>query len=252
MDKWVGKVALVTGASVGIGEATVEKLVEQGVKVVGIARRKEKLAELEKKHASKKGKFYGFQGDLTKEEDILNAFKWTKENVGPVSILVNNAAILPSGPLSSTPTKDWRYLLDLNVLALSIATREAITQMKANNIDGQIFHLNSVAGHKILNLEVIAFYTATKYAVTALAEALRLELGRNGSKTKITSISPGAVATEMRDTTLAKMAPEVQAEAKKSPSLDPADVANAIIFVLSTPKHVQIPELTIQAVGDMS
>lgn len=248
MERWVGKVAMVTGASSGIGKAISEKLVEAGVKVIGVARRQEQLENIAENLVSKKGKFYPLRGDVSKEEDILEAFKYTKKNVGPVSILINNAGLIRKSFISESSTRDWVEVFNVNVLASCIAAREAIKHMKESNIDGHIVYMNSIAGHRIPNLPKFNNYTASKYAITALSETLRLELSALGSKIKVTSLSPGNVGTEVLDNT--EMTEEQIDRLKKLPRLETEDVANATLFVLSTPKHVQIPELTIQPVGE--
>lgn len=151
-----------------------------------MARRSEKIEELAKTLSGEKGKLYAVKVDLRKEEDILAAFKWTKENVGPVHILVNNAGLTQHQELIDGETAKWKTVIDVNVLGLCIATREAIKQMKEHQIDGHIVHMNSVGGHKVINMPGMNVYFATKHAVTALTETLRLELNRIQSKIKVT------------------------------------------------------------------
>ncbi|XP_018565965.1 farnesol dehydrogenase-like [Anoplophora glabripennis] len=249
MDRWVGKVAIVTGASAGIGAAICEKLVENGLQVVGVARRKEKIEELSQKLIGKSGKLHAVKADLTKEEDILGAFEWVKDNLGPVHILVNNAGIVQFGNLTEGDTESWRQVLDLNVLGLCIATREAIKNMKENNVDGHIIHINSIAGHKVPNITSFSIYPASKFAVTALTESLRLELNSLESKIRITSISPGATETEFLETSNVDPNDAQLAKAFKT-VLRTEDIADAVVYVLSTPPHVQIHELTIKPVNE--
>jgi len=246
MDRWSSKVAVVTGASAGIGAATAEKLVEEGLQVVGLARRSERVEELSKKLAGKKGKLHALKVDVTKEEEILKAFKWVTNNLGPVHILVNNAGIGQYNTLIDGDTEKWRRVFDTNVLALCIATREAIKIMNANGIDGHIIHINSVAGHSVPNLPTVNVYPASKHAVTALTETLRQELNQIGSKIKITSVSPGVVATEFA--TAAKYV--IDESRKNRPKLLSEDVADSILYVLSTPPHVQVHELIIKPIGE--
>ncbi|KAJ8971428.1 hypothetical protein NQ317_018163 [Molorchus minor] len=244
MDRWVGKVAVVTGASGGIGAAIAEQLVEKGLKVVALARRKERLDELAKKLANKKGKLYPVKTDISKEEDIINAFKWVKENLGPVHILVNNAGIFKMGStLTDGDTETWRSTFDVNVLGLCIATREAVRDMKANNVDGHIIHINSVGGHSVPPIPGVNVYPASKYAVTALAETLRLELNSQKSRIKITSLSPGAVSTEIVGGVVDKLIKSM--EKHKELILDSQDIADAVVYVLSTPPHVQFGITTL-------
>ncbi|KAF5288873.1 hypothetical protein FQA39_LY03752 [Lamprigera yunnana] len=250
MDKWKGKIAVITGASSGIGAALTVTLLKEGLIVVGIARRKEKIQEL-----STSENLYAVKADVTKEEDILNAFKWIKDNVGPIHILVNSAGIARVTNLSEGNTDYWREVFDVNVVALCIATREAIKVMRENNIDGHIVHLNSIGGHKVLNLPQTNVLNASKHAVTALTEALRLELNAIQSKIKISSVSPGFTDTEIYETTaIASDRVHMLSDFKKilalTPMLNASDVIDAIIYILSTPSHVQVHELIIKPVGE--
>ncbi|VEN38155.1 unnamed protein product [Callosobruchus maculatus] len=197
MDRWAGKVAIVTGASSGIGEAIAERLVERGMKVVGVARRKERLDELAKRTSDKKGKFYPMQGDVSKEEDILRVFKWTRENLGPVDVLVNNAGIGCQSGVQDGKTEDWLQTINVNVVGLCMATREALKDMTEHKIDGHIFNINSVSGHRVTGLPKLEIYTASKHAVTALTESMRKQMAMQKLKIRFTSISPGLVDTEI-------------------------------------------------------
>ncbi|KAK4879339.1 hypothetical protein RN001_007485 [Aquatica leii] len=244
MNKWLGKVAVVTGASAGIGAAICEQLVESGLKVVGLARRKERVENLAKQLEGKNGKLYAFKADMTKEEDILSAFNWVTKNLGPIDVLINNVGIFKEHSFLDGSTKDWKDTFDTNVLSLCIATREAIKIMKQNKIDGHIVCINSIGGHKIPVSFPINVYGASKYAVTALAETLRVELNSIGSKIKISSVSPGAVKTEL----VASLPPEAIAAI---PFLEPADVANAVMYILNTPQHVQIHDILLRPVGQV-
>lgn len=151
-----------------------------------MARRKERLDSLANNLSGEKGQFFAFPADMTKEEDILRAFSWIKQNVGPVHILINNAGISKPIMFSDFKTDDAKAVLDLNVLSLTVATREALKIMKENKIKGHIININSVAGHSVLDYPGLGVYTASKYAVTALSEALSLEMKRSKLGTKVT------------------------------------------------------------------
>lgn len=153
--------------------------------MAGIARRKEKIEELAKKLEKGPGKLYAIQTDVTKEDDILKAFKWVKENLGPIHILINNAGVIKIDSLINGVTEHWRQTYETNILAINITTREAIKDMRANNVDGHIVHVNSIVGHSVPNVVGLNMYPSTKYAVTALTESVRQELAQMGSKIKI-------------------------------------------------------------------
>lgn len=185
MERWAGKLAVVTGASAGIGAAISEQLVRYGLQVVGFARRREKIDDLAKKLEGEKGKLYSCNVDMTIEEDIQKGFKWISDNIGPVSILINNAGCTANTNLLDGRTELWKKVMDTNVMGLCIATREATKIMRENSIDGHVIHINSVCGHMVPNYETINVYSASKYAVTALTETLRQDLNRIRSKIKI-------------------------------------------------------------------
>lgn len=151
-----------------------------------MARRKEKVEALANKLLGRRGTLYAVRTDMTNEKEILEAFEWTKKNVGPVHILVNNAGGAGFTSLTDGDTAIWKRTFDLNVLGLCIATREAIRDMHANSVDGHIIHINSVAGHYIQIYPEMNVYPASKYAVTALSQSLRHELNSFNNKIKIT------------------------------------------------------------------
>ncbi|KAJ3660781.1 hypothetical protein Zmor_005212 [Zophobas morio] len=250
MERWKGKVAIVTGASVGIGASIVEKLVEAGLQVVGLARRSEQVEENAKKLAGKSGKLHAFKADISKEEDILKAFKWVTENLGPLHILVNNAGVVQQTNLVEGDTEKWKKIFDTNVIGLSIATREAVKIMKENKIDGHIVHINSTLGHKIVYQPFSNVYPASKHAVTALTETLRQELNHVGLKIKISSVSPGVTASELAKTNNIVFDEKVQKARKNWVRLNVEDIANGVMYVLSTPPHVQVHELIIKPLGE--
>ncbi|KAF2895027.1 hypothetical protein ILUMI_11149 [Ignelater luminosus] len=250
LERWVGKVAVVTGASSGIGAAISEALVTAGLKVVGLARRKEKVEELAKKLSGKCGKLYAIETDVSKPQDIIKAFDWIKNKLGPIHVLINNAGVYKATNLTDGDIDQWKETFNINVLALCTTTREAIKDMKANNVNGQIIHINSVAGHKCPEIPNLNVYTASKYAVTALAETLRQELVSMDSKIKITSISPGTVKTGLVIAGGNSSDTDINRFFDAAPSLEPRDIADAVVYVLSTPPHVQIQELTVKPVGE--
>lgn len=153
---------------------------------MGLARRKDRVNALAEKLSDKTGKLYAYAVDITKEEDIVEAFKWTEEKLGPVHILINNAGIGKPTTIVNGNTQDWKKVFDTNVLGLTIACREAIRSMQKANVAGHIVNLNSIAGHKVPPLPCQNVYPASKFAVTALTETLRLDLVATGSKIKVT------------------------------------------------------------------
>ncbi|KAJ9585025.1 hypothetical protein L9F63_020635 [Diploptera punctata] len=240
MERWMGRVAVVTGTSSGIGATIAEELVKKGLIVVGLARRIERVEKLSNSLKSEKGKLHPLKCDISKEAEIKNAFLWIKTKLGGVDILVNNAAVATDTKLIDGPTQDWKSMLDTNVLGLSVCTKEALKLMKEKGKDdGHIIHINSIGGHKPV-VERLAMYSASKHAVTVLTEGLRRELIKQNSKIKVSSISPGLVRTEMPPQEMIDNLPVLECE----------DIANAIMYVLGTPPHVQIHELMIKPIGE--
>lgn len=151
---------------------------------MGLARRREKIEALSKKLSKQQGDLFPIKCDITCEEDIMKAFRWISDNLGPISILVNNAGIHKDIDLISARTEDMKAILDTNVLGLCIATREAAKNMMQNKIDGHIVHISSVSSYYVFPGGGV--YSASKHAVRALTEALRKEFNTMQCKCKIT------------------------------------------------------------------
>lgn len=156
------------------------------LQVVGLARRKQRMLDMAEKLKNEPGTLHAIKTDIMKEDEILRAMDWIKNNLGPIHVLVNNAGVTRKAPLIEGDTTEWRRVMDTNVMGLCVATREAIKDMRANNVDGHIIHINSIAGHYPVNIPDSNMYGGSKYAITALTEILRKELRDIGSKIKVT------------------------------------------------------------------
>uniref|UniRef100_A0A6M2DFS5 Putative dehydrogenase n=1 Tax=Xenopsylla cheopis TaxID=163159 RepID=A0A6M2DFS5_XENCH len=255
MDRWRGKVAVVTGASSGIGAAIAKDLVEAGLKVVGLARRLDRMEQdASKMNTSKGGSYHPKKCDVSKEAEVIEVFAWVKKTFGGVDILVNNAGIVRNNMLTSPGnSKDLRDVIDVNVMALCYCTREAFNSMKDRDVAGHIIHINSIAGHSIPSMTGAPptgnIYFGSKHCVTALTENLRQEMIYLKSKTKVTSISPGVVETEIFEGCFPSKEIKDMFLAN-NPCLQPEDISQAVLYALGTPEHVQIHELTIKPVGE--
>ncbi|KAG7187981.1 hypothetical protein KM043_013937 [Ampulex compressa] len=241
MDRWANKVAIVTGASAGIGIAIVEALVKQGLTVVGVGRRVELIRQLASRLTSERGKLYPMACDVTKEEDILSVFRWVEEELGGADILVNNAGIIHSQPITDSTTEKLHEIMNINVIAVAVFIREAVKSMKKRKAKGHILNINSVAGHCAAIIRIpLSLYPASKYAVTALTASVRNELSAAKLDIRITSISPGAVDTDMLFKAIGqKDIAEAMAKLKSK------DVAEAVIYALSAPPGAEVCEITL-------
>ncbi|XP_072758685.1 farnesol dehydrogenase-like isoform X1 [Anoplolepis gracilipes] len=245
MYRWAGKVALVTGASVGIGAQITTELAKNGMKVVAVARRLEKLKELAANINGKfKGEVHPLQCDVQKEKDILEVFKWTEEKFGGVDVLINNAGVVSAESIIEGSTETYRKILDVNVLAMAIGSRELVQSVKKRKASGHIININSIAGHFAESIRMpVSVYCASKYAVTGMTLSLRNEIVAAKLDIKITSISPGMVKTAMVTDVFNQMGMDTTFEG--IPVLEDTDIAEAVIYTLSVPKRVQICEMVV-------
>ncbi|KAK7883081.1 hypothetical protein WMY93_029255 [Mugilogobius chulae] len=253
MERWRGRVALVTGASVGIGAEIAKALVLHGMKVVGCARDVDKIKKLseECRAAGHSGVLVPYKCDLTNEEEILSMFAYIKVQHQGVDVCINSAGLAHIDTLLNGKTSAWRNMLDVNVIALSVCTREAYQSMKERNVDdGHIININSMSGHRVVSNAETHFYTATKFAVTALTEALRQELREAKTHIRATSISPGVVKTEFVSRLYAENSDKL-AVFKKLNSLEAVDVAQAVIYALSAPPHVEVGDIQMHSVAQV-
>lgn len=178
MEKWCGKIAVVTGASAGIGAAIVKDFAKNGIIVVGLARRPEKIEEFAKEIGATKGKIYSYKCDVSDRQSIREAFKWIEEKFKVVHILINNAGIGSTTKLLSDDLEsdDHENVINTNLTGLVHVTRHAYQLMKSSDDYGMIVNINSIVGHSVpfpsdgdSNGNI---YPGTKFAVTATTEVL--------------------------------------------------------------------------------
>ncbi len=242
-----GKVALVTGASSGIGAAVAKMLARRGAKVAICARRQARLdaleAEIEAETAG--ATVWTHTIDLREPVAIIAMFEAMAAQLGPADVLINNAGLGRPAPLSERGDAyaGWAEMLDVNVMALSVCTAEAIAQMRPRNAPGHIVHVSSLAGHRIPKEG--GFYGATKHAVRALTEGLRRELHEQGSPIRVSAISPGNVRTEFGAVYFGDSARADEMYADMQP-LTAEDIATAVEFVLTAPEHVQVHDVLLR------
>ncbi|RXG67777.1 Dehydrogenase/reductase SDR family member 11 [Armadillidium vulgare] len=229
MEKWKGRVAMVTGASSGIGAAICEDLVKHGMKVVGAARRIEKMQ-------NEKGTFLPVQCDVTKDEDTYALFDKIKETFGGVDVCVNNAGIVGCGLdlLKGTP-EEWRQMSNVNVIALCLCSKLTVNSLKERGLDdGHIINISSIAAHQVFPVGSFHFYTGTKFAVRAISEGLRQELQAANSGIKLSVVSPGLVKTEILGQTTEN--PELAKVFELNTSLKSEDIAHSVLDMIVAPR----------------
>jgi NADP-dependent 3-hydroxy acid dehydrogenase YdfG len=237
-----GLTAVVTGASSGIGEATALALAKEGAKVALLARRKDRLDQLAKKIASHGGHSISLECDVSDPEQARQAVQESDKRFGRLDILVNNAGLMLLGPIDGADLSDWRRMVDTNILGLMYCTHAALPLMKANK-QGHIVNISSVSGR--IASAGTAVYNATKWAVGAFSEALRQEVHKD--KIRVTIIEPGAVLTELTDhITNAGAKKRVKDWVETLQPLTPTDIADAILYAVSQPRHVNVNEILIR------
>ncbi|HEY3188400.1 MAG TPA: SDR family NAD(P)-dependent oxidoreductase [Solirubrobacteraceae bacterium] len=240
----VGRTAVVTGASSGIGAATARALAETGAAVVLGARRTDRLEALAAELRGRGAAVAVAATDMRREADVVRLFALARDRFGGVDVLVNAAGLGRRAPLASAPTELWREMLEVNVLGLAIATREAIQDMERRGVAGHVVHVSSMAAHRIPSPDA-AMYAATKFAVRALTEGLRQELRARQSPIRISAVSPGHVETEFAEVFAGR--PEAAAETYgRFKVLEARDVAAAIVWILGQPPHAEVHDVLVR------
>ncbi|MEZ4437196.1 MAG: SDR family NAD(P)-dependent oxidoreductase [bacterium] len=243
LKRWHGKVALVTGASAGIGRAVARRLAAAGLRVAVTARRADRLDALVAEIEADGGEALALPADARDTDALGEVFAKLRATWGGVDVMINNAGLGRAAPLCDGDTAHWREMLEVNVLALAVCTREAVADMKARGDDGQIIHIASMAAHRVPPGGG-GFYAATKHAVRALTEGLRQELREAGSGIRVAAVSPGMVETEFAEV---MHGPGAADEAYgRFACLQPDDVADAVLFVLARPPHAQIHDVLLR------
>ena len=235
------KVAIVTGASSGIGYATAVKLARAGAKVAVGARRTERLAELEKE-LGQDAQVFSQRLDVTSRNDCQSFVDGTVAKWGRVDILVNNAGLMPLSFVKNLKVDEWDRMVDVNIKGVLYCTAAVLPHMLESK-SGHIVNISSVAGRLVFPAGSV--YCATKHAITAFSEGLRAELSVR-KNIRVTCIEPGVVATELTDTITDESLQGFVEGAKKMESLHAADIADAILYAVESPGHVNVNEVLIR------
>jgi NADP-dependent 3-hydroxy acid dehydrogenase YdfG len=232
------KVALVTGASSGIGEMTALALSEAGARVAVGARRGDRLADLAKRAP---GEVLALDLDVTDEQSCRAAVAATVEHFGSLDLLVNNAGLMLSGPIVGADTMEWTRMVRTNLLGTMYTTHAALPHLLRSK--GTVVQVSSTSGR--IASSGGGVYAATKFGVNAFSEALRKEVTAQG--VRVVLIEPGFVATELAshitDPTMRTAARDLQ---NSIHPLRPEDIANAVLYAISQPEHVAVNEILLR------
>lgn len=246
-NKLEGTVALVTGASSGIGEATAVALAASGAKVAIAARRADRLDLLAKRIRESGGVALTLETDITDAKQAREMVEKTVREFGRLDTLVNNAGVMLLGPIRDADQTQWQRMIDLNVSALMHCSHAALPHLIAAAQSGprnvaDLVNISSTAGR--IARAGGGVYNATKFAVGAFSEALRQEITKE--HVRVALVEPGLTATELQG----HNSPEIQAMIKTNFALDEPlqaeDIADAVLYVVTRPRHVGINEILVR------
>lgn len=243
-----GKVALVTGASSGIGEAAALCLAEAGATVALCARRVDRLSGLVAQIEAVGGKALAIPGDMTVEEDAREAVEKTVAAFGRIDILINSAGIMEAGGIENCDTAIYRRVIDINLMGTVYTSAAAVPHMLEQG-GGDIITISSLAGRK--GGPMTSAYSASKHAVNMMTDGMRQELG--GKNIRVTTLMPGATETEVADSISdPQWRTAIKAHVSKEGAVKPRDIGEAIVFILAMPRRTNISEISIRPTIDTS
>ncbi|HEY4440812.1 MAG TPA: SDR family NAD(P)-dependent oxidoreductase [Candidatus Elarobacter sp.] len=242
-----GTVALVTGASSGIGEAAALALAAQGAKIAVAARRGDRLEALAGRIRANGGAALVLEADITRADDATAVVERTVNEFGRLDTLVNNAGVMLLGPIVGAPLEEWERMVDLNLTALLRCTHAALPHLlRAAEGDprrvADVVNVSSVAGRVARSGGGV--YNATKFGVNAFSESLRQEV--TARHVRVGLIEPGAVATELVGHNRTEVRASIEARLGAIERMESDDIADAIVFMVTRPRRVAINEILIR------
>jgi NADP-dependent 3-hydroxy acid dehydrogenase YdfG len=240
-----GTVVLVTGASSGIGAAAAASLAAEGASVALAARRRDRLDALAGEIRGQGGTALVLQSDITDEQQATEAVERTVAELGRLDTLINNAGVMLLGPAADAPLSEWQRMVELNVLGLLYCAHAATPHLlRAADSDprrvADMVNLSSVAGRAARTGNNV--YSLTKFGIGAFSESLRQEFAKR--YLRVSLVEPGATATELAS----HNRPEVLAglRGQFGQTMAPEDIANAITYIVTRPRHVAVNEILIR------
>jgi NADP-dependent 3-hydroxy acid dehydrogenase YdfG len=242
-----GTVALVTGASSGIGEATARVLAENGAAVAIVARRGDRLDRLAVEIEDKGGTALAIEVDVTDQAQATGTVEQTVAKLGRLDILVNNAGVMLLGPITEVPLEEWERMVDLNVKGLLYCAQAALPHLlTAAEAEprrvADLVNISSVAGRKANAGSGV--YNLTKFGVNAFSEALRMELAKK--HVRVSLVEPGFVKTELGDHIRAELQEWSKQRSAGIERLESEDIADAIAYVVTRPRRVAVNEVLVR------
>jgi NADP-dependent 3-hydroxy acid dehydrogenase YdfG len=240
-----GTAALVTGASSGIGAATAAALASQGAAVALAARRKDRLEELAADIRAQGGTALVLESDITREAEATAAVERTVAELGRLDTLINNAGLMLLGPAADAPLEEWQRMVELNVLGLLYCAHAAIPHLQRAADHGprhvaDMVNISSVAGRYARNWNGV--YSLTKFGVGAFSESLRQELAKR--YVRVSLVEPGATATELATHNRPVVLEGIRSQFGQR--MDAGDIADAISYIVTRPRHVAVNEMLIR------
>lgn len=242
-----GTVALVTGASSGIGEATARALASEGSTMALVARRKDRLDALAGEVTGAGGAALAIEADVTDREQAVDAVKRAVAELGRLDMVVNNAGVMLLGPVVGAPLDEWERMVALNVEGLLYVAHAAVPHLLEAAGHGprrvaDLVNISSVAGRTARVGSAV--YNLTKHGVGAFSESLRQELARR--HVRVSLIEPGAVATELATHLRTEVREQLGQRLAGVEILRAADIADAVGYVVTRPRHVAVNEILIR------
>ena len=236
-----------TGASSGIGEATAHALADRGASVAIVARRLDRLEDLAGRIRDVGGTALALEADITEQTQAHDAVNRAVAELGRLDILVNNAGMMLLGPVLDAPTDEWWQMLDINVRALLYCADAALPHLLRAAQDSprqvaDMVNISSVAGRVVRRGSAV--YNLTKHGVGAFSESLRQEVTER--KVRVALVEPGATATELSSHNRPEIREGIQRRFTGVDRLQAADVADAILYVVTRPAHVAINEVLMR------
>jgi len=236
MENVAGKVVVITGASSGLGAETARHLVKAGAKVALGARRLDRLEALAQELGSENCTV--FKVDVVEREQVKTFVDHAVKTFGRIDVMINNAGVMPLGPLELLRLDEWDQCIDVNIKGVLWGIAAALPYFKAQK-SGQFIHVASVAGHKVGIGSAI--YSASKYSVRVISEGLRQEVKPYNIRTTV--LSPGAVDTELPASVKAEGVSEGVAQFYKATAIPASSFARCVLFAMSQPEDVDINEI---------